>query len=83
MESPVDAQHKATSFQENLLRPGHPYEASIYAAISELEDQWRRVNMTANERRQALQDAQKIHTFDQDADEMLIRLEVTCASRVF
>ncbi|KAI6237537.1 hypothetical protein M3Y95_00275500 [Aphelenchoides besseyi] len=61
--------------QEHLLRSGHPYEASIYNAVRELEDQWRRVNNTANDRQQALHDAQKIHIFDQEADEMLIRLE--------
>ncbi|KAI6189412.1 Karst [Aphelenchoides bicaudatus] len=61
--------------QEQLLRSGHPYEASIYNAVRELEDLWRRINNTANDRQQALQDAQKIHIFDQEADEILIRLE--------
>jgi spectrin beta len=67
--------HSITNYAKQELRSGHQYEASIHNSVRELEGLWRRVNNIANERRQALQDAQKIHIFDQEADEILIRLE--------
>ncbi|CAD5225498.1 unnamed protein product [Bursaphelenchus okinawaensis] len=60
--------------QEQLLRPGHPYETSIHTTMQDLQDLWSRVNTLANERERALQDGQRVHAFSQDADEMLIRL---------
>lgn len=64
------------------MRSGHPYEASIYNSVREIEDLWRRINNTANDRQQALQDAQKIHIFDQEADEILIRKNFKIDSKI-
>ncbi|MFH4980275.1 hypothetical protein AB6A40_006984 [Gnathostoma spinigerum] len=68
--------------QEELLRNGHPYSASIRAKGTDLQQLWVSVNETANERQQALQGAIQVHKFDQDADETLGWLEEKEAHQV-
>ncbi|KHJ79774.1 spectrin repeat-containing domain protein [Oesophagostomum dentatum] len=57
--------------QEELLRSGHPYAASIRAKGTDLNTLWTRVNEAATERQQALAGARQVHRFDQEADETL------------
>uniref|UniRef100_A0A7E4UVW3 Spectrin beta chain n=1 Tax=Panagrellus redivivus TaxID=6233 RepID=A0A7E4UVW3_PANRE len=66
--------HAIGKTQEELLRNQNPFGSSIRAAGTELSQLWRDVNEAANDQLQALQDAKNIHIFDQQADEMLIRL---------
>lgn len=44
-------------FEEELLRSGHPFAASIKAKGTDLQQLWSKVNEAANERQQALQGA--------------------------
>ncbi|KAL6743755.1 hypothetical protein Aduo_016762 [Ancylostoma duodenale] len=57
--------------QEELLRSGHPYAASIRAKGTDLNSLWTSVNEAATERQQALAGARQVHRFDQEADETL------------
>ncbi|KAK6758912.1 hypothetical protein RB195_016254 [Necator americanus] len=57
--------------QEELLRSGHPYAASIRAKGTDLHSLWTSVNEAATERQQALAGARQVHRFDQEADETL------------
>ncbi|VDO11782.1 unnamed protein product, partial [Haemonchus placei] len=57
--------------QEELLRSGHPYAASIRAKGTDLQSLWTSVNEAATERQQALAGARQVHRFDQEADETL------------
>ncbi|VDO69394.1 unnamed protein product [Heligmosomoides polygyrus] len=57
--------------QEELLRSGHPYAASIRAKGTDLQSLWTKVNEAATERQQALAGARQVHRFDQEADETL------------
>lgn len=57
--------------QEELLRSGHSYAASITAKGADIQRLWSRVNQAANERKMALGGARQVHQFDQDADQML------------
>ncbi|WKY08955.1 hypothetical protein Q1695_001825 [Nippostrongylus brasiliensis] len=64
----VASVHRA---QEELLRSGHPYAASIRAKGTDLQSLWTSVNEAATERQQALAGARQVHRFDQEADETL------------
>uniref|UniRef100_F1KPH2 Spectrin beta chain n=1 Tax=Ascaris suum TaxID=6253 RepID=F1KPH2_ASCSU len=68
--------------QEELLRSGHPFGASIRAKGTDLQHLWSAVNEAATERQQALQGAIQVHKFDQDADETLGWLEEKEAHQV-
>ncbi len=68
--------------QEELLRAGHPFSASIKAKGSDLQQLWSEVNEAATERQQALQGAKQVHKFDQEADETLNWLEEKEAMQV-
>uniref|UniRef100_A0A1I7X9F8 PH domain-containing protein n=1 Tax=Heterorhabditis bacteriophora TaxID=37862 RepID=A0A1I7X9F8_HETBA len=57
--------------QEELLRSGHPYAASIRAKGADLQRLWTTVNEVATERQQALAGARQVHRFDQEADQTL------------
>ncbi|CAP39687.2 Protein CBR-SMA-1 [Caenorhabditis briggsae] len=57
--------------QEDLLRSGHPYGASITAKGADVQRLWTHVNEVANERKQALNGARQVHRFDQEADQTL------------
>ncbi|KJH48207.1 spectrin repeat-containing domain protein [Dictyocaulus viviparus] len=57
--------------QEELLRSGHPYAASIRAKGTDLQSLWTSVNEAATERQHALAGARQVHRFDQEADETL------------
>ncbi|CAJ0573578.1 unnamed protein product, partial [Mesorhabditis spiculigera] len=57
--------------QEELLRTGHPFGASIRAKGDDLSRLWQGVNESANERQQALTGAKQVHRFDQEADETI------------
>ena len=46
--------------QEELLRTGHPYSASIKAKGSDLQQLWSEVNEAATERQQALHGAKQV-----------------------
>ncbi|CAJ0961940.1 unnamed protein product, partial [Mesorhabditis belari] len=59
------------NFQEELLRAGHPFAASIRAKGEDLSRLWQSVNEIANERQQALAGAKQVHRFDQEADETI------------
>uniref|UniRef100_A0A158QA40 Spectrin beta chain n=1 Tax=Enterobius vermicularis TaxID=51028 RepID=A0A158QA40_ENTVE len=61
--------------QEELLRNGHPFSASIKAKGSDLQQLWSVVNEAATERQQAFEGALQVHKFDEDADETLGWLE--------
>ncbi|KIH43755.1 spectrin repeat-containing domain protein, partial [Ancylostoma duodenale] len=47
--------------QEELLRSGHPYAASIRAKGTDLNSLWTSVNEAATERQQALAGARQVH----------------------
>ncbi|ETN74189.1 hypothetical protein NECAME_13133 [Necator americanus] len=66
--------------QEELLRSGHPYAASIRAKGTDLHSLWTSVNEAATERQQALAGARQVHRFDQEADETLNWLGVSNVS---
>ncbi|CAB3398580.1 unnamed protein product [Caenorhabditis bovis] len=57
--------------QEDLLRSGHPYGASITAKATDVQRLWTHVNEVTNERKQALHGARQVHRFDQEADQTL------------
>ncbi|CAI4223262.1 unnamed protein product [Auanema sp. JU1783] len=57
--------------QDELLRSGHPYAASIRAKGTDLLELWHRVNRAATERQQDMAGAKQIHRFDQEADQLL------------
>lgn len=57
--------------QEELLRSGHPYTASIRAKGTDLQELWNSVNKDANSRQNCLNGAKQVYQFDQEADETI------------
>ncbi|XP_014671017.1 PREDICTED: spectrin beta chain, non-erythrocytic 1-like isoform X2 [Priapulus caudatus] len=71
----VTRQEEVKNLGTEISELGHPQADVVNARCAQLDDKWKAMLETANERLKALQGAEKIHVFDHDVEDTIDWIE--------